>query len=86
MKLFPGDDWRNDPENLLYYINALEDDLRLADAEQTHLKELLTDLADDAGYNLDAPPAHWCTKGKCSTCRIWEALKPFKYGDSSEVL
>ena len=40
---------------------------------QGELLEVIRDLADDAGYNLAEPPAHWCVRddGKdCLTCGV----------------
>jgi hypothetical protein len=46
--------------------------------EDINLRELLDDLADDAGYNLAHPPEHYCPnklgRTYCTTCNIHKRL------------
>jgi hypothetical protein len=46
------------------------------------LRELLMDLADDAGYNLAYPPEHYCSDERCMTCEIWHKCQ--RLGEPSE--
>jgi len=60
-------------------VHSQEAEIASLKASLEETRELLADLADDAGYNGVEPIGHYCWReiaGKhCSTCTIWQRVK-----------